>query len=130
MTLAAIDVFACLISMTPIAARDIGQWETSDPKVREWYRALMRPDYPNLSCCGEADAYWCDDVYGHDGQMFCKITDDRPDQPLGRTHIDIGTEIEIPRNKLKWDKSNPTGHAIVFLGGQNYVFCFVQSSGV
>lgn len=35
--------------------------------------------------------------------------DDRDDAPLRRPHLDIGTEIEIPPNKLKWDKSNPTG---------------------
>ena len=43
------------------------------------------------------------------------ITDDRPDEPLGRPHVRNGTEIEIPDQKLKWDQSNPTGHGIVFL---------------
>ena len=53
-----------------------------------------------------------------------------PDQPSGRPHVDIGTEIEIPNNKLKWDKSNPTGHGIVFLSRSGYVFCYVQPGGV
>jgi hypothetical protein len=43
---------------------------------------------------------------------------------------DIETEIEIPHNKLKWDKSNPTGHGIVFLSRTRYVFCYVQPGGV
>jgi hypothetical protein len=47
-----------------------------------------------------------------------------------RPHIDIGTEIEIPNNKLKWDKSNPTGHGVVFLSRAGYVFCYVQPGGV
>ena len=34
-------------------ARDLGQWETTDPAVREWYQALMQPDNPSASCCGE-----------------------------------------------------------------------------
>jgi hypothetical protein len=41
----------------------------------------------------------------------------------------LGTEIEIPNNKLKWDSGNPTGHNILFLGYSDVVFCFVQSSG-
>jgi hypothetical protein len=63
-------------------------------------------------------------------KSMSEITDDRPDEPLLRPHVDIGTEIEIPNNKLKWDKSNPTGHGIVFLSRNRYVFCFVQSGGV
>ena len=58
-----------------------------------------------------------------------KITDDRPDEPRGRPHVDIGTEIEIPNNKLKWDKSNPTGHGVVFLTRNGYVLCYVQPGG-
>ena len=62
--------------------------------------------------------------------LFAPITDDRPDEPRGRPHVAIGTEIEIPNNKLKWDKSNPTGHGIVFLSRGGYVFCYVQPGGV
>jgi len=90
----------------------------------------MQPDVPNLSCCGEADAYYCDDYYAKDGKAYCKITDDREDEPLRRRHVEIGTEIEIPINKIKWDRGNPTGHAIVFLSTTNYVWCFVQTGGV
>jgi len=114
-------------------ARDLGQWENSDPAVREWFKTLMRPDMPELSCCGEADGYYADEIHVKDGKTYATITDDRPDGPLGRPHIAIGTEIEIPDNKLKWDRSNPTGHAIVFLGGGAYgywVYCFVQGSGI
>jgi hypothetical protein len=49
------------------------------------------------------------------GKTYATITDDRPDEPRLRPHIDIGTEIEIPNNKLKWDKSNPTGHGVAFV---------------
>ena len=54
----------------------------------------------------------------------------RPDEPRSRPHVDIGTEIEIPNNKLKWDRSNPTGHGILFLSHNRYVFCYVQPGGV
>lgn len=118
-------------------AHDEGQWGAQDPVVRDWYQHLMQPDVPMVSCCGEADAYWCDTVHLKGDKTFCTITDDRPDAPLRRPHVDIGTEIEIPSNKLKWDRGNPTGHAVVFLssvgfGGEetHRVFCFVQSTGI
>jgi hypothetical protein len=117
-----------------ILAHDDGQWGNQDPVIRDWYKALMQPDAPTASCCGEADAYWCDSINVKAGKTYCTITDDRPDQPLGRPHVEIGSVIEIPDNKLKWDRGNPTGHSIVFLGRggwQNpYVFCFVQGSGI
>jgi hypothetical protein len=112
------------------SARDLGQWQNTDPSIREWYQNLMQPDQPTASCCGEADAYWCDDYYARDGKAFCRITDDRADEPRNRPHVAIGTEIEIPDNKLKWDKSNPTGHGVVFLSRAGYVYCFVQPGGV
>jgi hypothetical protein len=111
------------------SARDLGQWRNSDPAVRQWYQALMQPDVPNASCCGEADAYWADEVHVRNGKTYATITDDRADEPLKRPHVDIGTEIEIPNNKLKWDRGNPTGHGIVFLGSSGYVFCYVQPEG-
>jgi hypothetical protein len=125
-----------LLSWSYAYPHDAGQWGDVDPTVREWYQKLMQPDVPNSSCCGEADAYWCDTVLasteGGKMHMSCRITDDRPDGPLGRPHVEVGTEIEIPANKLKWDHGNPTGHAIVFLGGgrAEYVLCFVQSTGI
>lgn len=109
-------------------ARDFGQWDRSDPVVA-WYQGLMQPDVPSASCCGEADAYWCDDVHVREQKTFCKITDDRSDEPRHRPHLDLGMEFEIPNEKLKWDAGNPTGHAIVFLSRGGYVYCFVQGGG-
>jgi hypothetical protein len=122
-----LGIVGCLTGA--VKARDLGQWEAVDPAIREWYQALMQPDVPTASCCGEADAYWADEVHVRDGKTYVIITDDRPDEPRGRPHVDIGTEIEVPDNKLKWDKANPTGHGIVFLSRGGYVFCYVQPGG-
>jgi hypothetical protein len=124
---------SALLASTPMAARDSGQWENADPVVTEWYRGLMQPDSPSSSCCGEADAYWCDGQHVRDGVTYCVITDDRDNEKLHRTPVPVGTEILIPDYKLKWDRGNPTGHAIVFLssGGANgAVYCYVQNGGV
>jgi hypothetical protein len=123
-----LGIFGCLI--VAVNARDLGQWDAVNPEIREWYQALMQPDVPNASCCGEADAYWADEIHVRDGKTYAVITDNRPDEPRGRPHVAIGTEIEIPNNKLKWDKANPTGHGIVFLSRNQYVFCYVQPGGV
>ncbi len=123
-------ILALVLHFSPNAhARDLGQWEVADPVVKEWYKALMQPDVPTMSCCGEADAYWADEIHVRNGKTFATITDDRPDGPLGRPHIDVGTEIEIPNHKLKWDKANPTGHGVVFVNPNRYVFCYVQPGG-
>lgn len=129
-TLIALLIVFGLAMLSTLFARDLGQWEAGDPTIREWYRSLMQPDNPTISCCGEADAYWCDDYYSRGDKAYCKITDDRPDDARGRPHVEVGTEVEIPVHKLKWDKSNPTGHGVVFLSRGGYVFCFVAPGGV
>lgn len=111
-------------------ARDGGQWAQNDPDVREWYRDLKQPDYPNASCCGEADAYWADGIEVKDGRVYAIITDTRDDGPLKRYHVEIGTRVYVPDHKIRWDKGNPTGHAVVFLNYAHDVICFVQDGGV
>jgi hypothetical protein len=123
-------VLLILLLSTPGFAHDSGQWEASDPAIREWFQTLMQPDNPSLSCCGFSDAYYADEVHVRAGKTYATITDDRPDAPLNRPHIPNGTEIEIPNNKLKWNRGNPTGHNVLFVNPSHIVFCFVQGSGI
>ena len=97
-----------------------------DPSHDEWYMSLRQPDNPTASCCGVADAYWCDDISVKEGKTFCAITDDR--HIVGRPDLPMGLKVEIPDRKLKWDRGNPTGHAIVFLSSGGAVYCFVQGT--
>lgn len=117
-------------ALAPARAHDAGQWHNSDPAIRDWYKDLKQPDNPTASCCGESDAYWADEFHVRNGKTYATITDDRDDAPLGRPHIENGTEVEIPNHKLKWDRANPTGHGVVFLSRQGFVFCYVQPGGV
>jgi hypothetical protein len=64
------------------------------------------------------------------GKTYRTITDHRDDGPLKRPHVDVGTEIEIPNHKLKFDSGNPTGSRRHFSHRGGYVFCFVQNGGV
>src|SRR5580698_6117911 len=96
-------------------AHDYGQWEQQDPIIRSWFQHLMMPDNPDVPCCSFADAYYADIAETQSGQLVAVITDDRPDQPLGRAHIPVGTRFAIPPNKIKYDQGNPTGHIVLFL---------------
>lgn len=114
-------------------ARNLGQFD-SDTDRAKWFRSLMQPDNPAVSCCGPADAYYCDDLHTRDGKNYCSITDDRDDAPLGRVHRAIGEEFEIPDNKMMTGSQifgeNPTGHNVLFLSTSGYVWCFVLSGGI
>ncbi len=120
-------VFALSICKAP--ARDLGQWDGVDPLYRQWFNGLMRPDYPNLRCCGLADAYWADSYEVKGDQYIAIITDTRDDIPLGRSHIENGKRVSVPNTKIKWDRGNPTGHGIIFLGKDGEVYCYLPPGG-
>jgi len=121
-------------------SRDLGQWGAinNDPAIREWYQNLRQPDQPAASCCGEADAYWADEIHVRNGKVYAVITDDRPDAPRMRPHVPIGTEIEVPAQKFKWGagdtdptpQRNPSGHGVIFLSRTWFVYCYVAPGGV
>lgn len=105
--------------------RDLGQW--NDPEMAAWYRSLKQPD-TGISCCGEADSWYCSE-HAQETQVYCVIDDERDDEKLMRRHIDNGTRIDIPPNKLNRDP-NRAGRAIVFLSSGGYVYCFISAGGV
>ncbi len=120
-------------------ARDLGQWENSDPKIKAWFQSLRQPTDPGASCCGESDAYYADSFeVNTDGDYVAIITDERDDAPLRRPHIDVGTKIVVPKERIKFDQGNPTGHGIIFvaairqdnkvIGG--IVYCYLPPGGV
>jgi hypothetical protein len=123
-------IIASMVLASPVAARDVGQWDNQAPEVRKWFQSLMQPDVPFRSCCGEADAYWADSFDSSDGQYLAIITDTRPDGPLGRPHHEPGETFSIPNNKIKWDQGNPTGHGVIFLSSTGDVYCYVPPGGV
>jgi hypothetical protein len=40
-----------------------------------------------------------------------------------------GTRISVPNNNMKWDKGNPTGHGIIFMGVGGMLYCYVALGG-
>jgi hypothetical protein len=118
--LAAIATLAVLVDAQ---ARDNGQWSEQHAAVRQWFRSLMQPDNPAVSCCGEADAFEADTFEVEGDHYIAVITD-------GKGVIPNGTRIAVPNQKMKWDAGNPTGHGIIFLGSERQVYCYVASGGV
>jgi len=115
--LAAICVL--LIAATAFA-RDGGQWQGQDARVREWFEHLKQPDHPRLSCCGEADAYEADNFEVEGDHYIAIITGHRAVKT-----VPVGSRIQVPNYKMKFDAGNPTGHGIIFIGAQRQVYCYV-----
>jgi hypothetical protein len=120
-----VALWAFLASFRPARAHD-----HEHPEHDWWYQTLMMPDNPSVRCCGKEDEYRCD-AFVRDGETWCRVTDDRvvPNRPV----VAVGTEILIPPHKYKFDQGNPTGHTLVFgkpSGGDFYVYCFVQGTGI
>ena len=111
-----------LLAFTAIAfARDDRQW--GNTYISEWYRHLMQPDNPQVSCCGEADAFEADNFEVEGDHYVAIITN-------GKGVIPNGTRIPVPNQKMKWDEGNPTGHGIIFMGTSKSVYCYVTPGGV
>ncbi len=111
------------VGVVAAIARDDGQWADMPQNIREWFQSLKQPDHPRVSCCGEADAFEADSFEAEDDHYVAIITN-------GKGMIANGTRIAVPNRKMKWDKGNPTGHGIIFIGTQGQVYCYVTPGGM
>lgn len=125
-----VGIAIALFLAWPAHARDDGQWKDMPVEMRDWYRTLMQPDNPQVSCCGTSDAYYADSFEVDGDSYVAIITDERDDGPLGRPHIPPGTRFAVPNQKLKFDRGNPTGHGVIFIGTDKHVLCYVVPGGV
>ena len=112
--------FVLLLVAAPAPARDNGQCTNSPTNVRQWFQRLMQPDNPRVSCCGEADAFEADRFEVEGDHYVAIITGHR-----AVTAIPLGSRIPVPRQKMKYDAGNPTGHGIIFIDAQRRVLCYV-----
>jgi hypothetical protein len=119
-----IRIFLLMVLFTAAAeAREGRQWSDSPIAIQQWFQALMQPDNPHMSCCGEADSFEADQFEAKGDHYVAIITD-------GKGVIPNGTRIEVPNQKMKFDAGNPTGHGIIFIGSSGQVYCFVAPGGV
>lgn len=119
---------AFLIALAMVAAgeacaRDDGQWSGKPPEIRAWFQSVMRPDQPEMSCCGIADAFEVTmDGDNPDGTIATVIVN-------GRGLIPDGTHVDVPREKLQARFGNPLDHYILFIGGRGQVYCLIPKVG-
>lgn len=131
MTRLLVAALLCACSFTASARQGV-DWDAipNSPEVKQWYKELMRPDYPQVACCGESDAYWADSFEVDGDNYVAIITDTRADEPLGRPHIEPGTRVIVPNAKLKYDQGNPTGHGVLFVTRDaSIIYCYVVPGG-
>jgi hypothetical protein len=123
--IAAAMLVAALVvaAFRPAHARDNGQWGDQPANIREWFQELKQPDNPYMSCCGEADAFEADTFEVEGDHYVAVITD-------GKGVLPAGTRINVPNQKIKWDRGNPTGHGIIFIGSAGQIYCYVAPGGV
>jgi hypothetical protein len=100
------------------------EWENRPPHIRKWFQSLMQPDHPEASCCGEADAYEAD-LFERDGNNWVAIITGQGPGVANKPYIPEGTRISVPNSKMKWDRGNPTGHGIIFIGSRSEIYCYV-----
>jgi hypothetical protein len=112
-------IWTLLITANALA-RDDTRWDAQDPRTKQWFENLKQPDHPRVSCCGEADAYEADNFEVEGDHYVAIITGHR-----AVTNIPLGSRIPVPRQKMKFDAGNPTGHGIIFIDSQRRVLCYV-----
>lgn len=52
------------------------------------------------------------DTFEVDGDHYVAVITD------GKGIISVGMRIDAPNTKMKWNRGNPTGHGIIFIGSQ------------
>lgn len=116
---------ALLRATTIVTAKEGGDRSNVDPEVREWIKSLKMPDSPEVSCCGESDAYEADvGEQTADGQNYAIITGTRGNP------LPVGTKLLIPPKKVQNKQGNPSGHVIVFASTSGVVYCFIPNGGM
>lgn len=93
----------------------------------QWINSLMKPDFPSSSCCGLADQYYVKEYLPSQrkGIAFTAIVSAHD----GSSNFNV----DVPNEKVIWDRPNPTGQAIIFIQNNDAtstVVCFVPSLGL
>ena len=115
---------------TGVDARDLGQWEDADPEIRQWYQSLMQPDVPTRHAAARPTPIGPTKSTSATARPTCSSP------TTGRMNrAAVLTSTSERRSRFQTTSSNgtnriPTGHGIVFLSRNGYVFCYVQPGGV
>ena len=123
-------LFSC--SPAVVTARDIGpplglrsQWEDQDKRLREWFNSVKRPDLPNVSCCGEADAFRVAVLSETATEVTVQVIEPNRFLP----EVKVGRVFKFSRNALQHRYGNAVGVPLIFITLHNeQVVCFIPSA--
>lgn len=104
-----------LACITATHSFDQGQYESVDPKIRDWFKSIQ--NQKGVRCCDMADGHRTDYDHRNDGYWV----------PLG------GEWRKIPNEAVILNAGNPVGEAIVWYSeyqGYYAIRCFVPGGGV
>ena len=120
-------IIATLVLCTATNYLDHDCDDTKCLAIQAWYAHVQQPQY-TTPCCGEADAYWADEAEVVGDDYVVTITDARvvPKRPdLNGRKVVVPPERVDPKHQ-----GNPTGHTIIFMRPDGWVYCFFPNSGV
>ena len=120
----------CLIlaHVVALALSGTSAWaHDSDMRFADWMKSLRQPDFPLSSCCGPGDQYFVREYWPtqRNGISFAAIVLGQGGQP--------DFSIDIPQQKVIWDRVNPTGRGVIFIADRDsdtVVLCFVPGAGL
>jgi len=106
-----------LACVTVTHAFDNGQYESIDPKIRDWFKSVRSKN--GIPCCDIADGHRTDYDQKPDNHYWVPIA---------------GEWRQVPTEAVVENAGNPTGEAIVWYvkQGENtyHIRCFVPGGGV
>jgi hypothetical protein len=110
----AVGAVLMMALMTPVLARDNGQFANVPPDIRAWFKSVRSKN--GIPCCDIADGHRTDfDM--REGKYWVPIN---------------GTWIQVPDHAVVDNYGNPTGDAVVWyteFRDTVYIRCFVPGGG-
>lgn len=92
-------------------------------QLQTWYEQVAQ------DVCSELPHSYRVKIVRHTAEYsIIEITDNRPDEILGRPHIEPGTRFQIESKGIVWNKGNPTEYDLLFTNSSGSAACLVPKS--
>ncbi|WP_146604606.1 hypothetical protein [Rhodoplanes roseus] len=112
-------ILIVLLVATPAYARDNGEYDHVDERLRAWFKKLRSPATGAI-CCDPSD---------------CKRTEADTVGDHHRARLPSGEWVDIPPELVIHDSGNPTGEPVLCAlpsvgGSRARILCFVPGAGL
>lgn len=118
----ALAALAAMMTLVPVLARDNGQYDNVDPRVRQWFQTRKVPGGPNagMICCNISDGVYAEEDI-REGHYWTRFV--TPAGPSG--WLQVPDELVLP-------EGNPNGVPVVWFwldSGHPVIRCFAPGAG-